>query len=90
MELNILFAANWPTRNALHVKYPYIILTGRGEGHGKEYFLQYHSCNYFGIYFGDRALSNIIAKKWIPWTKSELQHNIQQIKGFEDVIRSDR
>ena len=62
----------------------------KGEGHDKNYFLQYHLCNYFGICFGDRALSNIIAKKWKPWTKSELQHNIQQIKGFEDVIRSDR
>lgn len=62
----------------------------KGDGHGKNCFLQYHSSNYFGICFGDRALSNMIAKEWKPWTKPELRHNIQRIKGFEDVSRADR
>lgn len=29
MELNVLFAVNWPIINAPHAKYPYIILIGR-------------------------------------------------------------
>ena len=90
MELNVLYALIYATRNSSHEKYPYIILIGRGGGHGKNCFLQYHSSNYFGICFGDRALSNMIAKEWKPWTKPELRHNIQRIKGFEDVSRADR
>ena len=61
----------------------------KGDGHGKNCFLQYHSSNYFGICFGDRALPNMSAKEWKPWTKPELRHNIKRIKGFEDFSRAD-
>ena len=62
----------------------------KGDGHGKNYFLQYHSNKYFGLCFGDRGLSSLSAKDWKPWTKQELRQNIHKITGFEDATRANR
>ena len=62
----------------------------KGDGHGKNCFLQYHSKNYFGLCFGDCGLSSISAKDWKPWTKQELHQNIHRMTGFEDANRANR
>ena len=52
----------------------------RGAGKDKNCFLQYHSCDYFGLCFGDRSLVGKTANDWKSWTNAQLRDNKERMK----------